>query len=364
MTVPAKVRDAGRRAEIEEALTDRFHVIWSYIHGVSTTQFDIPESLDNQARITNVINPDWVMSYRRRNERGDRAPAVIAFTPGRSKNALRISEDGNHRLLAALSLADLTALASNDTLPDDTIKALRKIRFDTEDAFPLDVYELDRATKAPMLTKIRYYFNSLHGLATTPEERVEQALELYQNGARSVQAAADEVQADVRKLQSRINKINFDARANETGVDPREWAALPPSTKSALKRIKTDEGFRAASHLAYIAALSQPETAALVSDLGTSASAKKHGELLRAKTEEYRDRIQQTGGGLNREGVDKKGMSVRSRVGIAMAGLAKIPDDFESVARLYSVHDDREQIATDMDYQAERLHKLAAAIRP
>lgn len=317
-------RDEGRRAEIEADLTDKYHVDYSYLTGVSTSEFDIDKSLSNQARFES-INDETVETYKEAIERGDKFPAVIAHRPGRGNNPKLVIIDGNHRLVA----------------------------HDRADV-PIDVYEVDRSVRAPAVAMMTFAFNTRHGRPTSEDERVTQAMYLIDNGS-SQEAAAAAVNVPIRLVRKAVTKANADRRADEVGVERREWDTLPNVSKSRLLQINTDEGFAGAVHLAFAARLGTDEVMELTSLLNTNRSGNKQKALVKAETERYAERIQDSGvlGTTVR-----KALTPKSRVGMVLGQIMALPEDLDALARSYA-DGERSDTAMRITEAAERLQKLA-----
>lgn len=326
---PAAARKVinGRRAEIEAELTDRYHVDYTFRSNVSTEEFDIDKSLDNQARFQ-PIDEETVELYKEGVERGDKFPAVLAHRPGRGANPKLVIIDGNHRLVAH-NRADK----------------------------PLDVYEIDRATRGPAIATMTFAFNTRHGRPTSDEERVHQALYLIDNGS-SQSAAAAVVNVRLALVQRAVQRSNADKRAREVGADLREWEALSAESRRRLLTISTDEGFSGSVHLAQVAHLGTEDIVQLVALLNTSKSAAKQRALIKAESERLQERIQDS----SALGVTtRKGTTPRGRVSMVIGQILALPDDFSALARSYSTSE-REDTAGRLIDASERLRKLAKTL--
>lgn len=322
----------GRREDIEIELAEKYHTDYVYTSGVPTEQFDIDRSLHNQARFESLDEPT-VAAYQEAVERGDRFPAVIAHRPGRAADPKLVIIDGNHRLVAHH-------------------RAGARI----------DVYEVDRATKAPLVALMTYAFNTRHGRPTSEEERTVQAVYLIDNGATHEQASAA-VNVPLRLVKKAVAKASANKRADEVGVDRREWDALAQGSRSRLLSITTDEGFYGAAHLTYIARLNSEEVFDLVALLNTSRSAKKQSQLVKSETERYQDRVQSVAGGVLSGGTDRRTMTPKARLSMMLGQLLALPEDHASLARAYAA-EERVDIAGRLVDAAERLRKLASVIDP
>lgn len=331
MTAATRKKDRGRRAEIEKELRDTFHVSFEYLPGVPTSDFDIDRSLKNQARFE-PINEETVATYQEAVERGDDFPAILAYRPGRGRAPKLVSIDGNHRLIA------------HDRAGS-----------------PIDVYEIDRATKPQAIQLIMMAFNAKHGLKTTEQERLSQALYLMDNGVPMKDAAA-QVNVRLADLKRAANRAQGDKRAAEAGVDLREWETLGPTVRARLLNVSTDEGFAGAAHLAFLARLGAEEVFELVGLLNATRSAARQRAIVKSETERYQDKIQDTmGGRVNTKG--KRPMTAKGRVQMILGQVLALPEDIQSIARSFG-DAERGDKARELIGTSERLRKLALALDP
>jgi hypothetical protein len=320
---------ASRRSDIEADLGDKYHVSYTTLYDVPSSEFDIDKSLANQARFE-ALDEETVEIYREAVERGDVFPAVIAYRPGRSANARLVIIDGNHRLIAHE-------------------RAGR----------PIDVYEIERGVKPQTVALMTYGFNTKHGKPTSEDERTYQAVYLIHNGA-TQEAAAAAVNVPLRLVRRAFNKAKADQRADEVGLDRREWDALGSAIRTRLLTISTDEGFKDASHLAYVARMTADDVFDLVTLLNTSKSGTRQRAIIKAQTQAYADRIQDAGAGvLGTSG--RRPTSVKGRIGMVLGQILALPDDVDGVTHLY-VDVERREAARRLVDGAERLRKLANAL--
>lgn len=330
MSASKRLSDRGRRPDIEEDLANKYNVGWQYHSGMPTSEFDIERGLDNQARFQ-AINRDKVEEYREAVERGDAFPAVIAYRPGRAQKAPLVSIDGNHRLVAH----------------DEAKKGI-------------DVYEIDRGTRAATIALMNYAFNARHGLGITDEEKIHHALFLYGSGSSQEQAAA-EVNVPLAKLQRAVSKAKADQRAVDMDLDPREWEVLAQASKGKLNAIATDEGFVAASKLAYKARLTSGEVAEMVQELNTSRGAAKQKSMVRTMTDAYLDRIQDLAGGTNASAT--RPLTPRARLVMTLGNVMALPDDLAGLAAAFA-DAERDEISVKITDAANKLTKLARHVNP
>lgn len=325
-----KLKDVGRRPDIEADLNDKYHVSWDYVSDVPTSDFDIDKSLKNQARFE-AINEDTVEQYKEGVDRGDAFPAVIAFRRRRGGKLEII--DGNHRLVAHERAGK-----------------------------PIDVYEVATGTRPQTTTLMTFAFNTRHGRPTSEEERTQQALYLMENGA-TMGVAAGAVNVPERILRRAVAKQQSDKRAIEVGADQREWDALGQSARNRLLNVSTDEGFKDAIHLSFVAGLSADEVFDVVALMNETKSAAKQRAIVKAKVEEFGDRIQDNAGGVLNRKTNRGGLTARGRLGIALGHLTALPEDVGSITRAY-VGDDRTTNAKSFMEASRRLSNIAHALDP
>lgn len=197
-------KNAGKRKNIEECISSH-NVEFTYEGAVPTSEFDIDKSQANQARFKQ-LDRNVVEQYKDAILRGDQFPAVVAHRP--SARGKLIITDGNHRLAA-----------------HNELRA------------PIDVYVLGRV-RGVTLTSMTYEANTRHGLPTSVEERVTQAVWLIDSGA-THEAAAAAVNVRLAEVKRAWSKAQSERRADEVGIVRSEWDTLAmmiscPPPKSRL----------------------------------------------------------------------------------------------------------------------------------
>lgn len=331
MTAATRARTTGKRPEIEAELKDKYKVEYAFKKAVPLDEFDVDASLKNQARFV-PVDEATVELYKEAVERGDVFPAVLAHRPGRAQNAKLVIIDGNHRLVAHQRAGK-----------------------------PIDVYEIERGTRGQTVALMTFAFNTKHGRPTSEAERVSQALYLIENGASQENAAAA-VNVSKGVLRKAIAKANADKRADEVGIDRREWEGLAQTSRARLLNVSTDEGFHGAAHLAYIAKLDANEVFDLVTLLNTSKSAGKQRQIVRSETERYKERIDESAGGVLGGGTSKRApMTPKARVGMLLGQVLALPEDVNALARGWADGERAEAAGRILD-ASERLRKLALTL--
>lgn len=329
-TTPTQTKpkaELGRRPDIERALTDEYHVKWTFHAGMPVADFDMEKSLHNQARFE-AVNQTTVEEYAEAVKRGDIFPAVIAYRPG--PRARLIIIDGNHRLGAFYKAG-----------------------------VPIDVYEVDRNTDKRTIALMTFAFNTKHGRPTSEEERISQAKYLVDNGS-SIAHAAAAVSLPQNVLKRALARSTADARADEVGIKRSEWDSLAASARGRLKDIFTDEGFADATKLAFQARLEVQEVFDLVALLNTSRSGAKQRALVAQQREVHRDRIQQGAGGVLTSN-DRKAQSPRTRLAMSLGQVMALPEDIPTIVAMYAAPE-RKEAAKKVQEAADRLAAVAAAL--
>ena len=235
----------GGDARIEEYL-DAKGVTWEFIRNVGVDQFDLDKSLHNQARFT-AIDEKRVEAYAEAMKRGDNFPPVIAH----GKMGKLIAADGNHRTQAA-------------------VRANK----------PVNVYLISGDPQTIVL--ITFDANTRHGLPTSEDERVQQALYLMDNGA-SVRAAAAALAIPEKLVNAASIRRNTDLRFLQNGIDPLVTDKITEPVKRRLAQISTDEGFVAAVDLAHRSGMTSTEAFTFVTEINELRSSQKQVEFIQER---------------------------------------------------------------------------------
>jgi hypothetical protein len=326
-TVGLDRHEQARRPDVEHDLNEKYHVQWDFLSNVSPSMFDVDKSLHNQARFE-PLDPKTVAEYADAVTRGDIFPAVVAYRPGKSRKLVVI--DGNHRLAAH-----------------------------QKGGRALAVYELDPETDPRTIALLTFALNTRHGRPTMEAERIAQAIYLVDNGASQDHAAAA-VNLSPRILKRALTRQSSDRRADEVGLKRNEWDTLAAAVKSRLVNVATDEGFRAAAELAYAARLDAAEAFQLVGLVNSTKSGARQAEIVAQQRDQYRDRIQDSGGGVLGT-ADRRTQGPKQRVALALGQITALPEDDEMILRSFAAPE-RETAAKRMRDAGERLVRLAGRL--
>ena len=314
---------AGGDAVLEEYL-DKKGVTWVFHPRVEPSEFDAAKSLGNQARIAKPIDEARVEQYAEAMRRGEIFPPVIAH----GKPGKYVIADGNHRLHGALRAKK-----------------------------PLRMYLISADARTIVL--ITFEANTRHGLPTSEDERIQQALYLIDNGANIPEAAA--ALSLSRKVVDRASQQrNAEQRFMTNNIPLMIIEKLGKPIKNRLKDISTDEGFVAAVNLTNDAALVWNEVAELVTETNALRSSSKQVEYVASLRENlYRDRIQDSGGGTFTR---KSSRGPKGRVNMSVGNLLSMEwDDLDSIASGY-LGPEREEAAEKLTTAAQRLTDLAKVL--
>ena len=306
----------GGDPKVEDYL-DSKGVTWTFRKGVSVEEFDQDKSLHNQARFE-PINEERVVQYADAMRRGDKFPPVIAH--GSRK---LITADGNHRLMAAVKT--------------------RKT---------LDVYDIT-GTPSQLLVQISYEANTKHGLPTSVEERLAQALHLMDNGA-TLHTAAAALNVPRGQLERASRKRSTDERFRTLGISPVVVEKLAETTKWRLGMVSTDEGFVALTDLVAKAHLGTDVVFELVTAINEIKSSAKQVAFVESQKAVYADEMAATGGGVLTRGA----RGPKARLAIALGVVANLPDDNDTIVKSYQ-GPEREEAAKRFRSAARRFNDIA-----
>lgn len=315
--------DPGQRPDIEARLTE-LGFTWEYHPDLPLEEFNVDKSLKNQARLGNPLRPDVVDRYRAALANGSNFPAIIAATQPAGGH---LNVDGNHRYAAH---------SSNGRKGIDTYLII--------DGDPQGV------------TMLTFECNTTHGLATSEEERLHQALWMVDNGM-SMEEAARRVQIRPQTVRTANAVHQAGMRADAAGIDRRDWDRLNAGIKQRLAAITTDEGFGGMTKLAISAKLAVTEVSEHVKAMSELRSSKKQADYVEALREVYAERLQR-GGGPNLKG--KRGVSPRAMLAMGLGQIMSLPS-VETVA-LRLTDEERKKTLVRVSEARERLEELEKAL--
>lgn len=238
---------------------------------IKLSEIDKDASLRNQARVGAPLNDDQVLMYGASLERGDIFPPIVVWQQPKTKKYVVI--DGNHRY------------AANDLVGNTDINA----------------YIVDSPSEAQTIV-LTFEANTKHGLPTSMEERLRQAIVLVEHGATQT-SAAQRLGVPLKRVEDAIRIRKGDRRADTLGINKR-WHGLPMSARKHLGMIRNDNVFKAAAELWIVTGMNSADSGRLVPRInaaGTEAAALK---LIEQTYKERKDEIKVTAG--NRLGLSPR----------------------------------------------------------
>lgn len=321
--MPTAATDPHRRQEVEDWL-DHHGVTWEYDPGFEVAKIDLEKSLQNQARIYSKLDAERVGQYSEAILRDDPFPAVVMHR--QSARVFKII-DGNHRTHAYIA-------AEQETLPAYVVTKSR----------PQTVVQLT------------FEANVRHGLPTSQEERLHQAMWLCNNGA-SREAAAAAVNIKVAEITRAWGRLKADERADDVGILRTQWDSLSQSAKTRLANISTDEGFKDAASLAYRANLGAEEVFDLVTQCNAVRSSTRQQAIVKNFTTQMADRIQEAGGGVTTSSSHRP-RTAKQTFNMALGQLSALPENAKAIASRF-VGDERTEAAKRARSAADQLSAIA-----
>jgi hypothetical protein len=327
----ATLVDTNRRPDIESYL-DGKGVKWRYLSEVKIDEIDLEKSLRNQARIKQKVDEEVITRYVEAMERGDVFPPIIFARGGRSASAKFVNIDGNHRVISKKKAGD--------------------------EVYTYGAYEVYDADPQ-VIVMMTFEANTKHGLPTSEEERVHQAIWLIDNGA-TKKAAAQAVNVPEKAINKLWNKVVADRRADEVGILRSHWDHLSQSIKNRLNTVQTDEGFAALVELVYKAKLDWDEVNGYVNEINGSRSGTKQKAMVANWTDVLQDRIQANlGGGLTN--ASRRGATPLQRYRMTLGAVLGLPDDVNGLAAQFAPQE-RSEAAQRAREAAKRFTALAKAL--
>lgn len=318
----------SRSPQIEQYLTDRGFT-WEYRIGIPLKEFDEEKSLRNQARVGKPIDKGTVERYIIDLTNGDVFPALIAAEASKSRPLL--IADGNHRFQAHKA-------AGRESV---------------------DAYVVIKASPAA-ITTLTFEANTKHGLPTSEEDRLHQALYLMDAGL-SAEDAARRLGLRPATLRAASNLAAVDRRADECRLNRNAWDRLPNSVKLRLGQISTDEGFGAMGKLVLDAGLRTEDVAKCVNDMAPLRSSAKQVEYVKAARLTYAEHLQTGGKPGERATIGRQARSGRHRYGMLLGNLAAMPEPNEIIGRM--TDDEKPEWLRRTDAAIQRLEKIREALK-
>lgn len=222
-------------AWVEEWLNEN-QVPWEYDESVPLHQFDVFESLANQARLV-PLDEETVEAYAADMARGDEFPAAIA----RKSGSMAVLIGGNHRVAAAMR---------------SRLEGLSAYLIDCDDP--------------KVLRRLAVEDNRRHGLPLPTEDRLWHAADLVRAGDCTQAEAAELCGLSTAMLTRHLSSGEAGRRALRLGVDG--WQELSSSTRARLASIDDDQVFTQMIGLCASGAVKAGEVAALIANVNHADS--------------------------------------------------------------------------------------------
>ncbi len=182
------IAQTWREDPANEAAVRKFGLEWT-IEDWPIKSLDMEASWHNQARISCPKHPDWIEKYKLAFERGDVFPMIfVLVTPAHSTKPLIAA--GNHRTGGA----DAAGL-----------KSVKAYTIRTEDDYVID--QLPRV------------LNYAEGLAISPAEMLEQAVDCVRRYKRELKQVADIYGVSYFNLRDKVLARTVGDRLQEVGVN-------------------------------------------------------------------------------------------------------------------------------------------------
>lgn len=323
--------ELGRDKRLEDWFKAKGISTYDYRQGIPVAEFDVAESLDNQARISEPVDEATVKEYQANMEEGDVFPPVVAY-PGPGG---LIIVDGNHRLVAAQR--------AGKTLP---------------------VYVLT-GVKPVTLTIMTFEANSpaFHGKPVSHDDRIRHAVWMVRNKVPAA-LAARQLGLTAAEVSRAVALKNADRDADKVLKSEKlkaRWSRLPATTRTRLGSLTDPDVMLAATELTVAAGLPADKVTALCTEVRGVRGERAKLAFLAGKRLELEPQIQAAAGGLvgaapRRPPANSASGSLRAtldKVGRLPAPAAVVDD----VARA-----ERHDVAADCRRAAARLVEVAAAL--
>lgn len=325
-TAPSKTTDAGRDPKVETWIRSYGITEYEFLTDVPVDEFDMDKCLSNQARVSQAVNQTAVADYQRDMEAGDVFPAVVAY---RQRGKL-ITIDGNHRLVAKDQAGQT-----------------------------LSVYVV-RAAKPSVLVIMTFEANVRHGMRSSPEDRIAQALWMLDNKV-STQDAARRLGLSPGDITKAVTQKRSDENADSAGIAAADWwKKIPAGHRRRLGQIRTNEGLAAAARLVYETNMGLDEVTRLVSDLNDLRSDKLMVAFVEGKRAELSEVIQGTGAGIVGADANRRSRSPVSGLRTAITKFEGLPPAATIVTGIGPA--ERDSVAEGCRAAAKRLLEVAEAL--
>jgi uncharacterized ParB-like nuclease family protein len=288
---------------------------------VHLTEIDRDASHRNQARVGAPVNDDTVILYATAMEKGDEFPAAVLY---QRKDGKYIVIDGNHRIAAA----DLKGAKS----------------------YPGYVIENPSDVQVRMLT---YEANTKHGLPTSLDERVQQAVHLVNLGSKPEEAARM-LGVPASRLGSALRVTKADQRAAELNVNKR-WTSLPKTMRIRLDTIQNDNVFHALTELVMTTGVKTQEMDKIVPRIRAKRTEQDMMAIVAEEYQRRKEEVRVTAG--NRFGLPPRIQS------LVAASRSIVRVDVDTVLKAEIGADLKARVRVQLLEASRRLEEIADALQ-
>lgn len=244
---------------------------------IKSASVDRAASHRNQARIAEPVNEETAILYGAAMEQGDQFPPIVVTT---YRDGKYIVIDGNHRVAG----------------------------YDLVDAKEFEAYVAKELSDAQR-TVLTFEANTRHGLPTSLQERLRQAVHLVQLGTTHKEAART-LGLPLHRVQAAVTGYETDRRLQALGVD--RWDRIPATARRRLYNVRSDKVVKEVVKLAVETKMTGADLDALIVRVNASSRGDDDKQLavVAAERAARKDEIKATAGG--RVGWSRQALSLNS----------------------------------------------------
>lgn len=265
---PTTTADAS---EVVEEWLDANRVKWQLI-AIPLAEVDFDASHRNQARVSMPVIPEVVERYATAMKAGDRFPPIVAYQP---KTQRRERRPAGLRYILIDGIQRAEAMRVN------------AVEFTW-------AYVVQDASDQ-QLSVLTYTANGKHGMPTSQDDRMVQAIYLVESGA-SASMAARLMSVDDKRLRQLIKRTTTERRLVTNGVV--RWQTIGAQQIDRLAALRNDNVLKEAAQLVADARMSSHETNALVTSVNTKRNEKQQLQVIEEARAEREIDIRQSGTGI------------------------------------------------------------------
>lgn len=266
-TAKATAKSAATPESVEAAPDPVVDMLKAYQFDYELVQLDLSlidrkQSALNQARISTPIDDDQALLYAEAMAKGDKFPPIVVYKNG----SLYVVMDGNHRVRAA----------------------------DTADVATLAAYVVKDPAQA-QVQAFTFEANTKHGLPTSLQDRIRQAIYLVSRQTHTAVQAAHQLGLPLNQLRSALDTYNAEKRFESLKV--RKFGNLSATSRRRLDSIRSDVTLKAAAELVLDASISSDQLTGFVKEINSLRSEREQLALIERERERRQGLIKATAGG-------------------------------------------------------------------